>query len=334
MLEVTFPPTLDRPFGVYLYGLFDALTNGWATRFQFAQDSGIPFSSRWEVAAAIVTYYVVIFGGREVLKSAPVIRLNFLFQVHNLILTLLSLGLLLLLVEQLIPIIVRHGVLYAICDAGSWTQPIVTVYYLNYLTKYYELLDTVFLVLRKKPLTFLHTYHHGATALLCFTQLIGHTSVSWVPIVLNLFVHVIMYYYYFLSALGVRNIWWKEWVTRTQIIQFVVDLVFVYFATYTYFTNKYWPWLPNKGTCAGEEFAAIYGCALLTSYLFLFIAFYIRVYTKAKAKGRKRAASAAAKATTGVVTTDRPSTPIAATNGASTGAAGATGSVKSRSRKA
>ncbi|KAK5690971.1 Fatty acyl-CoA elongase/Polyunsaturated fatty acid specific elongation enzyme [Elasticomyces elasticus] len=96
-----------------------------------------------------------------------------------------------------------------------------------------------------------------------------------------------MYWYYFQSARGVR-IWWKEWITRLQIVQFVIDLGFIYFASYTYFTNTYFPDMPNAGKCAGEEFAAFAGMVIITSYLVLFISFYVATYNKTAKTGRPR----------------------------------------------
>ncbi|KAL2811291.1 GNS1/SUR4 family-domain-containing protein [Aspergillus granulosus] len=284
-------PTIERPFGIELWPIFDkayeAVMGYPASEFRFVE--GVtPMSTLRETSIMLVAYYVIIFGGREVMKNRPAFKLNTLFMIHNFVLTAVSAILLALFTEQLLPTLWNHGVFYTICDhAGGWTQPLIILYYLNYLNKYLEFLDTVFLFLKKKPLTFLHTYHHGATALLCYTQLIGLTAVQWVPITINLLVHVVMYWYYFQSARGIR-IWWKEWITRLQIIQFVIDLGFVYFASYTYFSSTYFPWAPNMGHCAGEEFAAFAGIAILTSYLVLFISFYIVTYKKAAKTGRPR----------------------------------------------
>lgn len=54
---------------------------------------------------------------------------------------------------------------------------------------------------------------------------------------------------------------------------------------YSHFVYKYGPpSLPNVGDCAGSEFAAVQGCAILSSYLVLFISFYRKTYAKASAK--------------------------------------------------
>jgi fatty acid elongase 3 len=299
MIDI-YPPSIQIPTNPF--AVFDkawSLLNHQSTsEFRFTPGR-TPLATFSEAGGAIALYYLIIFGGREVMRSQPALKLNTLFIIHNFYLTAISGGLLLLFAQQLIPGLWRHGLYDGICGATGWSQQLLVLYYVNYLTKFLELLDTVFLVLKKKPLTFLHTYHHGATALLCYTQLVGQTSVSWVPITLNLAVHVVMYWYvthhtilsgahtdmmsryYFQSARGVK-IWWKKYITMFQITQFVLDLGFIYFACWNYFSSEYMPALPHYGTCGEkqQETAAFTGCAILTSYLVLFIMFYLSTYKK------------------------------------------------------
>jgi len=239
-----------------------------------------PLSSTPTVLATLTSYLAVIFGVQAIMKNQKPQKLNTLFQIHNVFLSAGSLLLLVLMLEEIIPIWWNKGTFEAFCADQSWTSRMEFYYMINYAFKYIELLDTVFLAFKKKPMPFLHVFHHSATALLCFSQLNGKTSISWVVISLNLTVHVIMYYYYYATAGGAK-IWWKKYLTTLQIVQFVIDIGVVYFGTYAHFANAYWnDILPNPGNCAGSETAALFGCGLLTSYLGLFINFYIQTYKK------------------------------------------------------
>ncbi|CAO3692675.1 unnamed protein product [Rhizopus stolonifer] len=279
-MNIHFSP--ETPFGLPLYPLFaqvyEAILGQKASDFNYTQ--GVtPLSTNNEVTITCITYFIVIFGGRYLMKESDAFKLKMPFMIHNVLLTLVSGLLLALMVEQIFPVLYHRGFFAAVCEQTTWTQPLELLYYLNYLVKYWELIDTVFLVLKKKKLEFLHYYHHSLTMVLCYTQLNGKTSVSWVVITLNLAVHVLMYYYYCRTAAGAK-IWWKKYLTTMQITQFVIDLSVVYFCTYTFFTSTHWPHLPHLGQCSGTETSALFGCGLLSSYLLLFINFYIMTYKK------------------------------------------------------
>lgn len=191
--------------------------------------------------------------------------------VHNIFLSVSSLVLFVSLLYIVVDSLKASDLYGIICSREMHENgSLHLVYYANYLLKYYELIDTVLLVLKKKPVDTLHFYHHAATLLLVYTQLVFRDTVQWVPIIINLLVHVIMYYYYFLTSIGVRGIWWKKYLTVFQIIQFVIDLI----ACWGAYLSK----LFTKRGCYGEHLGAISGVAIITSYLFLFLDFFQRTY--------------------------------------------------------
>lgn len=96
-----------------------------------------------------------------------------------------------------------------------------------YFSKFTEFFDTLFFLLRKKNshVSTLHVIHHGCMPFSVWMGLKfapgGHSTFF---ALLNTFVHIIMYFYYMISALGPRYqkyIWWKKYLTSFQMAQFV-----------------------------------------------------------------------------------------------------------------
>lgn len=112
---------------------------------------------------------------------------------------------------------------------------------------------------------------------------------------------------------------------------------FVYFASYTYFVSTYRPQWPNAGRCAGEEFAAFSGMGVLTSYLVLFISFYVATYhnkaPKSLAKSTRKTLRRMSQAPVPDLVHNQPQDPEAQSSGAKVNGK-AKGSNSVRSRKA
>ncbi|XP_077471131.1 elongation of very long chain fatty acids protein 1a [Stigmatopora argus] len=118
----------------------------------------------------------------------------------------------------------------------------VRVAWMFFFSKFIELLDTVFFVLRKKQnqITFLHVFHHSVMPWswwwgVMLTPVGGMGSFH---AMVNSMVHVIMYTYYGLAAVGPRFqkfLWWKKYMTGIQLTQFIV--VSVHISQY-YFMEK------------------------------------------------------------------------------------------------
>ncbi|XP_066261018.1 very long chain fatty acid elongase AAEL008004-like [Euwallacea similis] len=100
-----------------------------------------------------------------------------------------------------------------------------------FFSKFTEFFDTLFFVLRKKfdHITTLHVIHHGIMPMSVWFGVKyypgGHSTFFGL---LNTFVHIVMYFYYFLTALGPqvqKYLWWKKYLTTFQMIQFVAIMV-------------------------------------------------------------------------------------------------------------
>jgi fatty acid elongase 3 len=81
-----------------------------------------PLSTQPVVLAALVGYLATIFGIQELMKNRPPYKLQVLFQTHNLILTSGSALLLALMLEEILPILFKHGPFYALCNSNAWTE--------------------------------------------------------------------------------------------------------------------------------------------------------------------------------------------------------------------
>jgi len=141
------------------------------------------------------------------------------------------------------------------------------------LSKIPELFDTVFIILRKKPLKFLQYYHHIVTMWFCWVAWARKLESGGAFAVMNLFVHSIMYTYYMCSAFNIR---WPNWarklITSSQLIQMLFGVIFVTI-----------PLLQ----CPNDPPVLYFGLIMYITYFILFAQLYYDMYMSPKAQSER-----------------------------------------------
>ncbi len=81
-----------------------------------------PLSTQPAVMGILAYHLATVFSIREIMKTRQPQKLTFLFKLLCALLSFGSAVLFVLMLEEILSIYWRHGVFYALCDAGAWTE--------------------------------------------------------------------------------------------------------------------------------------------------------------------------------------------------------------------
>ena len=227
------------------------------------------------VYASVIYVIVVVFIGKKLMQNRKPYDLRKPLLAWNIGLAAFSIMGSIALIPGLYRVLISDGFVSSVC----WTD----VFELNYkalwssfftLSKLLELFDTVFIVLRKSPLIFLHYYHHVTVLIYAWY---GHSHNAAIGLwfgCMNYAVHSVMYSYYALRSAGVRvpSIV-MQIVTLLQLSQMAMGLVCNYTATKL---------LVEEKNCMMSWDHVYIGSVIYASYAILFANFFYRRYIMKK----------------------------------------------------
>jgi len=233
------------------------------------------FSTAGTIALAYVLFVII---GSTVMKSLNPIDpypLKFVYNVSQIMLCAYM-------TIEAFMMAYRSGYHILPCNKfDTENPPLANLLWLFYVSKIWDFWDTIFIVLGKKwkQLSFLHVYHHTTIFLFYWVNVhVLYDGDIYLTILLNGFIHTVMYTYYFI-CMHTKDpktgkslpIWWKSSLTMMQMIQFVTMMSQ---ATYLMI-----------GQCeeVSIRVTSIY-LIYIFSLLLLFAQFYVNSYKKPKKK--------------------------------------------------
>ena len=169
-----------------------------------------------------------------------------------------------------------NGMAHSFCRNDYKEDPRATFVIAVFIwSKAIELGDTVFIVLRKQKLIFLHWFHHVLTlsySFYTFPEWSG--GVMWFS-AMNALIHTVMYSYYGIRALRLFRVpkIVNIIITLSQILQMIIGFIISATIAIT---------LMNGQNCSMSTFSSVGGLVVYGSFLILFVNFFIQSYFPSK----------------------------------------------------
>jgi hypothetical protein len=263
--------------------------------------------------ASVALYCIFLAVGPRIMKNRPALPLKTAFAYWNLFLSIFSFYGVSRTVPHLLYRVFSESFEDSVCKSahvgygGGTTGLAVQIFILS---KIPELLDTVFLILLKKEVIFLHWYHHITVLLYCWNSYVTESAAGLWFVAMNYSVHSIMYLHFYLQTsfptpkdktqkpkgglyalarLMSRN---AILITVMQIMQMFVGTSIVLACLYY---NKYgvkiYKYKYSMSKCNNVDSNLLAGGVMYASYLALFVAFAFRRFALGKDDFKKPAAS-------------------------------------------
>lgn len=226
---------------------------------------------------AILIYLPILYFGQMIMNKREPKNIKLMMLLWNGSLALFSLIGFSRVVVEMSYTLSKFGFQHTLCNKSYiHSKPCRFWIYLFVLSKIPELCDTIFLVLRKQKLIFLHVYHH-ATVLIYSWFIYAETiaAARWFC-TMNFGIHAVMYSYYALKALpGLIRIpkWISMIITALQTLQMVAGSFIIIKSLFIHLTER---------DCGTSTPMSIFGLAIYTSYLVLFSHFFYNAYCSAQ----------------------------------------------------
>jgi hypothetical protein len=253
-----------------------------------AFDAVVEFmQARWDIPSIfVVGYLAMVYVTREKIRPHGFLGVvDASFALWNLGLSLFSTWGFWNMIWTLREAASERGLHFTICaDSSAFMaytgeRPAMLALCLFCLSKIPELGDTVFLILKRKPVRFLQWYHHATVMLFCWLAL----STKYMPglwfAATNYFVHSIMYMYFCLMTFKQKTLQKvlkriAPFITIIQISQMVWGLILNGIAVGTYFST---------GNCQIKAVTVYAAVVMYASYFWLFS----QLFLESRKKGGK-----------------------------------------------